>query len=83
LWLSYGIHHMVWKSHQISQPQLRLILPQLFGVWSMDLTRSQVPCWTQLGSKSVKQWNCLELRARSLFSTLKDVEGHAEALRWD
>ncbi len=30
-----------------------------------QMTRSQVPCWTQVGSKSIKQRNCLELGARS------------------
>jgi hypothetical protein len=47
------------------------------------MTRSQVPCWTQVGSKSSKQWNCLELGACSQLSTLKGVEGRAEALEWD
>jgi hypothetical protein len=41
------------------------------------LTRSQV------GSKLVKQRNCLELGAHSKLSALKGVEGHAEALGWD
>jgi len=44
---------------------------------------SQVPYWTQVGSKLVKQHNCLELRARSQLSALKVVEGRAEALGWD
>jgi hypothetical protein len=47
------------------------------------LMRSQVPCWTQVGSKLVKQLNCWELWARSQLSTLKGVEGCAEALGWD
>jgi hypothetical protein len=47
------------------------------------MTHSQVPCWTQVESKSVKQWNCLELAAHSQLSALKGVEGHAEALGWD
>jgi len=46
------------------------------------LTCSQVPRWTQVGSKSVKQWNCLKLGARSQLSTLKGVEGRAEAPGW-
>ncbi len=48
-----------------------------------NLTRSQVPCWTQVGSKLVKQRNCLELGARSQLLALKGVEGRAEALGWD
>jgi hypothetical protein len=47
------------------------------------MMHSQVPCWTQVGSKSVKQRNCLELGARSQLSALKGVEGRAKALRWD
>ncbi len=47
------------------------------------LMRSQVPCWTQVGSKLVKQQNCLELGARSLLSALKGVEGCAKAPGWD
>ncbi len=47
------------------------------------LTRSQVPCWTQVGSKSIKQRNCLELGAHSQFSALKGVEGHVEVSGWD
>jgi hypothetical protein len=47
------------------------------------MTHSQVPCWTQVGSKSIKQRNCLELKARSQLSALNGVEGHAKALRWD
>ncbi len=45
--------------------------------------RSQVPSWTQLGSKSIKQRNYLELEARSQLLALKGVEGRAEAPRWD
>jgi hypothetical protein len=45
--------------------------------------RSQVPCWTQVGSKSVKQRNCEEFRARSQLSALKGVEGRAKAPGWD
>ncbi len=47
------------------------------------MMRSQVPCWTQVGSKSVKQRNCLELGACSQLSTLKGVEGRVEAPGWD
>ncbi len=47
------------------------------------LTRSQIPCWTQVGSKSIKQRNCLELGACSQLSALKGVEGPAEVLGWD
>jgi hypothetical protein len=47
------------------------------------LTRSQDPSWTQVGSESVKQRNCLELGARSQLSALKGVEGHAETPGWD
>ncbi len=50
---------------------------------SHKLTRSQVLCWTQVGSKLIKQQNCLELGACSQLSTLKGVEGCAEALGWD
>jgi hypothetical protein len=45
--------------------------------------RSQVPCWAQVGSKLVKQRNCLELEARSQLSALKGVEGRAETPGWD
>ncbi len=49
LWLSYGIHSMAWKLHQISQPQqLWLILPQLFGVLSMDLNIQPLCFWYTL-----------------------------------
>jgi hypothetical protein len=51
--------------------------------WTHCMMRSQVPCWTQVGSKLVKQHNCLELGARFQLSALKGVEGHAEAPRWD
>jgi len=47
------------------------------------VTRSQVPCWTQVGSKLVTQRHCLELGARSQLSALKGVEGRAEASGWD
>jgi len=47
------------------------------------MTRSQVPCWTQVGSKSVKHRNCLELSACSQLSALKGVEGHANVPGWD
>jgi len=50
---------------------------------STFLMRSQVPCWTQVGSKSVKQRNYLELEARSQLLALKGVEGCAEAPGWD
>jgi len=46
-------------------------------------TRSQVLCWTQVGSKSVKHRNCLELGARPQLSTLKGVEGRVEAPGWN
>ncbi len=49
----------------------------------IPLMRSQVPYWTQVGSKLVKQWNCLEFEALSQLSALKRVEGRAEPLRWD
>jgi hypothetical protein len=49
LWLSYGILSMAWKLHQISQPQqLWLILPQLFGVLSMDLNIQLLCFWYTL-----------------------------------
>ncbi len=47
------------------------------------LMRSQVPCWTQAGSKSIEQWNCLKLKTQAHLSTLKGVEGHADAPGWD
>jgi len=49
----------------------------------MNMTCSQVPCWTQVGSKLVKQLNCLELEARFQFSALKGVERRAEVPGWD
>jgi hypothetical protein len=58
--------------------------PKKFIFWCiLMLTHSQVPCWTQVGSKSVKQRNCLEFEARSQLSTLKGVKGHAEFSGWD
>jgi hypothetical protein len=47
------------------------------------MTHSQVPCWIQVGSNSIKQRNCLRLEACSQLSTLKWVEGHVKALGWD
>ncbi len=47
------------------------------------VTHSQVPCWTQVGSKSIKQRNCSKFKARSQLLALKGVERHAEAPRWD
>jgi len=48
-----------------------------------NMMRSQVPCWTQVGSKLVKQRNYLELRACSQLSALKGVKGHVETPGWD
>ncbi len=46
LWLSYGIHHMVWKFCQILQlQQLWLILPKPFGVQAMDLNIQPLCSW--------------------------------------
>ncbi len=47
------------------------------------MTHSQVPCWTQIGSKLIKQRNCLELKACSQLSTLKGVEGRVEVQGWN
>jgi hypothetical protein len=47
------------------------------------MMHSQVLCWTQVGSKSVKQQNCLEPGARSQLSALKGVEGRAKVSGWD
>jgi hypothetical protein len=44
---------------------------------------SQVPNYTQVGSKLVSQRNCEKLGARSQLLALEGVEGRAEALRWD
>jgi hypothetical protein len=41
-----------------------LVTPMLFW-FAPSLTRSQVLCWTQVGSKLIKQRNCLEFRACS------------------
>jgi len=58
------------------------IKAQIF-VATLNVTCSQVPCWTQVGFMSVKQWNCLELEARSQLSAFKGVKGRAEVLGWD
>jgi len=47
------------------------------------MTRSQVLGWSQVGTKLFKLRNCGGLGARSQLSTLKGVEGHAEASRLD
>jgi hypothetical protein len=59
---------------------------RLLKIWESienpSVTCSQVPCWTQVGSKLIKQRNCLELGAHSQLSALKGVEGRAKAPGW-
>jgi hypothetical protein len=73
-----GVSFYVWNG--VPQSSLNSDNTTFFIV---VLTCSKVPCWTQAGSKSVKQRNYLELGARSQLLVLKRVEGRAEALEWD
>jgi len=49
----------------------------------VQLRKTLIVTHSQVGSKLVKQWNCLELGAHSQLSALKGVEGRVDAPGWD
>ncbi len=49
----------------------------------VQLRKTLIVTHSQVGSKLVKQWNCLEFGAHSQLSALKGVEGRVDAPGWD
>jgi hypothetical protein len=75
-----GTHKIVEQTRKTNLDNQTKVV--IFEKW-LTMTRSQVPCWTQVGSKLVKQRRCLEFGAHSQLSTLKGVEGCAKVPRWN
>jgi hypothetical protein len=70
----------IWKDFFHQEYNINIILKN-WGITFFRLTRPQVPCVTQKGSKELDLQNWLETWCRSQLLALKGVEGSCWKLR--